>query len=1074
MRVLHAIWLRRLLSLGAMAVLLAILPPMLRTAPAALADEPATALTSAGTALTEGDELLGAAEARAQFGVDGSGVRVAVLSDGIRGLDVARSSEDAPGLAAACGFIGNSLTVVCNDDAVPLAGRYGTYEEGTALIEIVHDLAPGAQISFGAVATSVQHMAMVNHFAARVDIIVDNLSFLFRADQQSTVSRNTSAALRRADWPLRLYVTASGNWAASHWSGHWRAGVDGRELGLSSPGAVHRFTNDSGAPLSGMANGFEVSDGDEVQVALFWDDPRGRALNDYDLHVVSAAGSKLWTSDQRQGTSENWDAAHELVSFRYEGPDTELYVVIQNHRDEADPVRFDLFAVRPGGSEPQLRFRTAESSLLAQSDAAGALTVGAVNAGQVAVAAYSSEGPTLNGQPKPEIAGLDSITVSDATSYGTRPSFAGSSAAAPHVAGIAALLLEAQPALRSADGGDADFERWLVRQLLQTTADDLPRSSYGLVNARAAIDLARSSVVSVTSSADSGAGSLRSALRQGTRYIVCDETVNSRTIVLQSPLPHLGEQRQIACPGWTIDASAVEVGLQLEGRSGVRGLTVIGAQTAGVRVAGGNVELQGVTAARNGVGALIEGSATITEGTFRDNERAGVRITAAASSVRLGSDGTLPLLIPASSRLAPIGPLPLPQMEGREGLSHVLRGAVFVDGVPAAAGTTVEAYLDRRFAGSVVVNERSEYALSVAGPGAEVRFAIDGAPTYVVNAAGEAEGLRVPFGSGQVTELTLRAERPGRMISPFSDDGFAGDSLFVGNGAGIELDYDARIADSPSVLMSAGRFVGNAVNVATVLQGPTIEGWRLTPAGLSLWGNAGDADAVSLFAGSDGERVGIGSVNAPGGRYRITDAAIDDTVTEFSVLGHAGRAVATRESDVVTLPPAGLISRVSPAFGHVSGGEQVEVCGADLGTDREHPQVWFGSAPAAVTSFGSECVQVTTPAMAGGAVDVTVLPPSGRLLVASDGFTFGQQVVQLQQGTNQVVWRGPATSAAKAFASISDAEFIAYSWQSETQQWHVYSPNLPSRLNSLKLLEHDEPLWIELKSAGAVWTALHD
>ncbi len=1070
MVVLRVIWLRRLLSLGAMVVLLA----LLGTAAEALADEPVSALTSAGTALTEGDELLGAAEARAQFGVDGSGVRVAVLSDGIGGLDVALSSEDAPGLAAACGFIGTSLTVVCNDDAVPLGGWYGTAEEGTALIEIVHDLAPGAQISFGAVATSDQHMAMVNHFAARVDIIVDNLSFLFRADQESPVSRNTSAALRRGDWPLRLYVTASGNWAASHWSGHWRAGVDGRVVGLSSPGAVQRFTHESGAPLLGMANGFEVSDGDEVQVALFWDDPRGRALNDYDLHVVTPTGVTLRASSRRQGTSGNWDAAYELASFRYEGRDTELYVVIQNHRDEADPVRFDLFVVRPGGSEPRLRFRTAESSLLAQSDAAGALTVGAVNAGQVAVAAYSSEGPTLNGAPKPEIAGLDSITVSDATSYGRRSSFAGSSAAAPHVAGIAALLLEAQPALLSGDGGDADFERWLVRQLLQTTADALPRSSYGLVNAEAAIDLARTSVVTVRSSADDGAGSLRRALLQGARYVICDETVSSRTIVLQSPLPRLGEERWIGCPGWTIDASAVGVGLELEDGSGVRGLTVVGAQTAGVVVAGGDVDLRGLTAEGNEVGALIEGSATITEGTFRENERAGVLVTAAASDVQLEGDGTLPLLILASSRLAPIGPLPLPQLEVRAGLSHVLRGAVYVDGVPAAAGTTVEAYLDRRFAGSVVVDERSEFALSVAGPGAEVRFAVDGAPTYVVDASGEAEAQRVPFESGEVTELTLRADRPGQMISPFTEDGFAGGSLFVGNGAGIELDYDARMAESPRVLMSAGRFVENGVNVASVLRGPTIEGWELTPAGLSLWGSSGDANAVSLYAGSEGERVGIGRVNALGGRYRIMDVAIDDGVTEFSVLGHVGRGVATRESEVVTLPPSGSISRISPTFGHVSGGEQVEVCGAGLGTDREHPQVWFGSARAAVTLFGSECVQVTTPSMSGGAVDVTVLPPSGRLLVASEGFTFGQQVVHLQRGTNQVVWRGPATSASKAFASISEAEFIAYSWQPETQAWHVYSPSLPSRLNSLKLLEHDEPIWIELKSEGVVWVALEE
>ena len=60
---------------------------------------PLYATLAAGDALTEGDELLNAASARNRFGVDGTGVRVAVISDGIIGLDTAIQASEAPACA---------------------------------------------------------------------------------------------------------------------------------------------------------------------------------------------------------------------------------------------------------------------------------------------------------------------------------------------------------------------------------------------------------------------------------------------------------------------------------------------------------------------------------------------------------------------------------------------------------------------------------------------------------------------------------------------------------------------------------------------------------------------------------------------------------------------------------------------------------------------------------------------------------------------------------------------------------------------------------------------------------------
>ena len=105
---------------------------------------PNYALFAAGSVLSEGDEALGAAAARERFGVDGSGVRVAVISDGILGIELSQERGDAPELVEAMAFG---------------AGRLDRGAEGTAMIELVHDLAPGASLSFGAVTTDADMIA---------------------------------------------------------------------------------------------------------------------------------------------------------------------------------------------------------------------------------------------------------------------------------------------------------------------------------------------------------------------------------------------------------------------------------------------------------------------------------------------------------------------------------------------------------------------------------------------------------------------------------------------------------------------------------------------------------------------------------------------------------------------------------------------------------------------------------------------------------------------------------------------------------------------------------------------------
>ena len=88
--------------------------------------------TQAGSVTTAGDTILGAAAARSAHGIDGSGIRVGVISDGVEGLAASQSSGDLPAVN----------TTTCNEvSESPTSAGAGA--EGTAMLEIVHDLAPG-------------------------------------------------------------------------------------------------------------------------------------------------------------------------------------------------------------------------------------------------------------------------------------------------------------------------------------------------------------------------------------------------------------------------------------------------------------------------------------------------------------------------------------------------------------------------------------------------------------------------------------------------------------------------------------------------------------------------------------------------------------------------------------------------------------------------------------------------------------------------------------------------------------------------------------------------------------------
>jgi PKD repeat protein len=468
-------------------------------------------VNNAGSVTSQGDSALRALAGRNTYSVDGTGVTVGVLSDSYDSLGGAAADVVSGDLPAGVQVIGGESTycgtvVFCID-------------EGRAMAQIVYDMAPGVDILFHTgLATKADYAsAILSLAAAGADVIVDDLLYLNEPMFQDGI---VAQAVDTVTAGGVAYYSAAGNAGDASYEAAFE---DSGEIfciefflpiGDCDPiyervGIMHDFNPGPGVDLYQSVT---VPIGSTLTVALQWDQPFGGAgaRNDHDIVLLDQTGGIYFeiSANDNVVTGEGWEVLqfqnHEFVGY---GTAFNL-IITYDDVDSLEPPASLVKMVVFGSNSTLNEFQTNSATLFGHANAEGAAAVGAAFFADTpafgidppVLEPYSSRGGTpilfaSNGSPlgspvirsKPEMTAVDGVNTTfffnDTHGNDGIDDFFGTSAAAPHAAGIAALLLQAQP-------GSTPQQ---LNAALQGSAIDMNLagfdhdSGYGLIQANAAI-----------------------------------------------------------------------------------------------------------------------------------------------------------------------------------------------------------------------------------------------------------------------------------------------------------------------------------------------------------------------------------------------------------------------------------------------------------------------------------------------------------------------------------------------------------------------------------------------------------
>ena len=356
--------------------------------------------------VSEGVGVVGADQWHSS-GIRGQGVKVGVLDGGFAGYQELLGVE----------LPGSVVTRSFRADGDLTGGGEG---HGTAVAEIIHDLAPDAQLYLVNFDTEVEMGNAVDWLIARgVRIINHSVGWPVAGPGDGIGPIDDIVAQAREAGVL--WVNSAGNSAQTHWSGSFS---DPDEDGW------HNFAPDDDED---EGNTIYLEQGQTICIWLRWDDWEQRT-QDFDLYLADSATGQIMAASEnpQQGSFPP------VEGLTYTAPESGCYN-IGIYKCQADrDVEFDLFV----DGIPYLEHFVSQRSILIPADSPHALAVGAVPWNDpVSLESFSSRGPTFDNRVKPDLVAPDGVTSA------TYSPFFGTSASAPHVAGAAALVKQVYPDL---------------------------------------------------------------------------------------------------------------------------------------------------------------------------------------------------------------------------------------------------------------------------------------------------------------------------------------------------------------------------------------------------------------------------------------------------------------------------------------------------------------------------------------------------------------------------------------------------------------------------------------------------
>lgn len=456
--------------------------------PAVQSIYPALAVPRVGQVTSRGVRAQRSDSLRATLGTDGVGVTVGVMSNTFDNYD----NSGVDGVTLEEDIATGDVPPRSRIEVLRDGGEPGS-DEGRAMVQIIYDVAPGVDVAYHtALGGRARFAEGIRALAASgATVIVDDLIYLNQpVFQDGIVSAAVDDVVRSRDV---VYVTAAGNSGRTGYRSPFRGSQQRGQFG----GELHDFDPGPGVDTRQR---IRLSEDGTANIALQWAQPYAStggpgASSDLEIYVLDQNGDLVASAAPERRDNIGGDPFEftilEDVNVDANGdgqPDTEFDLVIERIEGPR-PGQMQYIPFEQQGQFEAMEFATESPTLFGHPNAESAVTVAAVawfdtplinpNRDQILLQDFSSVGGlpvefdnrgrsiTPIVRAKPDLAGPDGVNT---TFFGQQiddgdafPNFFGTSAAAPHVAGLAAIIRAADPGLSA-----QDIKRALIR-----SADDI-------------------------------------------------------------------------------------------------------------------------------------------------------------------------------------------------------------------------------------------------------------------------------------------------------------------------------------------------------------------------------------------------------------------------------------------------------------------------------------------------------------------------------------------------------------------------------------------------------------------------